>query len=43
MDTATLTADTYTMAFNDWRFGDEERANDYPSETCFIITMNPLP
>jgi hypothetical protein len=43
MDTTTLSADTYTIAFNDWRFGDEERASDYPAETCFTITMNPLP
>ena len=43
MDTTTLSADTYTMAFNDWRFGDEDRASDYPSETCFTITMNPMP
>ena len=43
LDTTTLAADTYTLAFNDWRFGDEDRANDYPSETCFTITMNPLP
>jgi hypothetical protein len=42
MDTTTLNADTYTLAFNDWRFGDAERASDYPSETCFTITMNPL-
>ena len=42
MDTTTLNADTYTLAFNDWRFGDDERASDYPSETCFTITMNPL-
>jgi len=43
MDTTTLSSDTYTIAFNDWRFGDEESASDYPSETCFTITMNPLP
>ncbi len=43
MDTTTLSADTYTLAFNDWRFGDEDRSSDYPSETCFIITMDPLP
>ena len=43
MDTVTLSADTYALAFNDWRFGDEERSSDYPSETCFTITMNPLP
>ena len=43
MDTRTLSADTYTLAFNDWRFGDEERSSDYPSETCFTITMNPSP
>ncbi len=44
MDTTTLSANTtYALAFNDWRFGDEDRAGDYPSETCFSITMNPLP
>ena len=43
MDTPTLSADTYTLAFNDWRFGDEDRSSDYPSETCFTITMNPSP
>jgi hypothetical protein len=44
MNTRTLSADTtYTLAFNDWRFGDEDRASDYASETCFTITMNPLP
>lgn len=42
MDTATLSRGTYTLAFNDWRFGDEDRASDYPAETCFTITMNPL-
>ena len=43
MDTATLSPGTYTVAFNDWRFGDHDRASDYPAETCFTITMNPLP
>jgi hypothetical protein len=43
MDTATLPGATYALAFNDWRFGDVDRASDYPSETCFTITMNPLP
>jgi hypothetical protein len=43
METVVLSPDTYTMAFNDWRFGDDNRASDYPSETCFTITMNPVP
>lgn len=43
METVVLEPDTYTLAFNDWRFGDQDRASDYPSETCFTITMIPVP
>ena len=41
MQTQVLPADTYVIAFNDWRYSDPNIANDYPSEVCFDITANP--
>jgi hypothetical protein len=39
--TIDLTADTYTVAFQDWRFEDPDIASDYPTRVCFNITANP--
>ena len=38
--TPSLTADTYTLSFHDWRFDDEDASSDYPSQVCFDFTMN---
>jgi len=39
--TINLSADTYTVAFHDWRFEDTEIVSDYPERVCFNITANP--
>ena len=40
-NTIFLSADTYTIAFQDWRFEDPDRVSDYPQRVCFDITANP--
>ena len=40
-NTISLSADTYTIAFQDWRFEDPAMASDYPARVCFDITANP--
>jgi hypothetical protein len=42
LNTTTLSAGTYVIAFNDWRYQDENISSDYPDRICFDITMNPL-
>jgi hypothetical protein len=39
--TIDLSADTYTVAFQDWRYEDPEITSDYPERVCFNITANP--
>ena len=39
--TISLSADVYTIAFQDWRFEDPDVASDYPERVCFDITANP--
>jgi len=40
LNTVSLSADTYTIAFQDWRYKDPDIASDYPREVCFDITAN---
>ena len=40
-NTIVLSADTYTIAFEDWRFEDPDMSSDYPERVCFDITANP--
>ncbi|RZV38362.1 MAG: hypothetical protein EX272_02920 [Chromatiales bacterium] len=35
-----LSADTYTIAFQDWRYEDPQKASDYPSQVCFDVSIN---
>ncbi len=38
--TPSLSADTYTLAFQDWRYEDASKSSDYPDRVCFDFTMN---
>lgn len=35
-----LSADTYTIAFQDWRYEDAQKSSDYPSQVCFDVSIN---
>ena len=39
-NTPVLAADTYTLSFQDWRYEDEAKSSDYPSQVCFDFTLN---
>lgn len=38
--TPSLSADEYTVAFQDWRYEDESKSSDYPPQVCFDFTLN---
>lgn len=41
MDTALLEADTYVIAFNEYVYGRDDIASNFPDRMCFNITANP--
>ena len=39
--TPSLTAGSYILRLQDWRFVDEDSSSDYPTQTCFDVSMTP--
>jgi len=39
--TQSLSADTYVVDLQEWRFEDEDASSDYPEQICFDVTMSP--
>lgn len=39
--TPVLGSDTYVIAMQEWRYEDPEAANDFPTQVCYDVTMNP--
>lgn len=40
-NTASLSADTYILLLQEWRFVDEDASSDYPTQVCFDVSMSP--